>query len=121
MKEIESEKYIKQKLRDYTDYPLVDDKQRKKLIHVQIGKLQESFEDGYECANKWIDVNDSLPDKCADVLCIVEQYDGTTSAEIRWRSIHEDVITDENGFAIYPPVETRVLAWMEIPEYKHNE
>lgn len=81
----------------------------------------DRYEDGkivfYAKKTPWICVDERLPDKCADVLCIVEQYDGTTSAEIRWRSIHEDVITDENGFAIYPPVETRVLAWMEIPEY----
>ena len=82
----------------------------------------DRYEDGqiafYANKTPWICVDESLPDKCADVLCIVEQYDGTTSAEIRWRSIHEDVITDENGFAICPPIETRVLAWMEIPEYE---
>jgi hypothetical protein len=37
--------------------------------------------------------------------------------EIRWRSIYEDTTVDENGFAIYPPVESKVLAWLPIPIY----
>lgn len=116
MQEIESEKYIKQKLRDYTDFPLVDDKQRKMLIHVPIGKLQESFEDGYECATKWIDVNDRLPERGEDVLVVMQDVDGFTHTELRWRSVHKDSVVDENGFAIYPQ-EERVLAWLPIPNY----
>lgn len=121
MKEIESEKYIKQKLRDYTDFPLVDDNQRKTLIHVPLSKLQQAFEDGYECATKWIDVNDRLPNKDENVLVVMQDTDKTEHVEIRWRSIHDDVIVDENGFAIYPPVEQRVLAWLPIPNYKKEQ
>lgn len=121
MKEIESEKYIKQKLRGYIDFPLVDDKQRKTLIHVPLGKLQQAFEDGYECATKWIDVNDRLPNKDENVLVVMQDTDKTEHVEIRWRSIHDDVIVDENGFAIYPPVEQKVLAWLSIPNYNKKE
>jgi hypothetical protein len=120
MKEIESEKYIKQKLRDYTDFPLVDDKQRKTLIHVSLGKLQQAFEDGYKCATKWIDVNDRLPNKDENVLVVMQDTDKAVHIEIRWRSIYDDVIVDENKFAIYPPVESKVLAWLPIPNYNKN-
>lgn len=116
MKEIESEKYIKQKLRDYTEFPLVDDKQRKTLIHVPLGKLQESFEDGYESATKWIDVNDKLPERGCDVLVVMKSIDGSTYAGLRWRSIYKDAVVDENGFVIYPS-EKEVLAWLPIPSY----
>lgn len=116
MKEIESEKYIKQKLRDYMDFPLVDDKQRKALIRVPLDKLQKSFEDGYESATKWIDVKDRLPERGCDVLVVMQDVDGLTHTEIRWRSIHNDVVVDKNGFAIYPS-EEEVLAWLPIPSY----
>lgn len=119
MKEIESEKYIKQKLGDYTEFPLVDDKQRKILIRVPLSKLQESFEDGYECATRWIDVKDRLPEKDEDVLVAMQDPDDTVHVEIRWRSIYDDVVVDENGFAIYPS-EEKVLAWMPLPKYKMN-
>lgn len=117
MKEIESEKYIKKKLRDYTEFPLVDDKQRKTLIHVPLGKLQEAFEDGYECATKWIDVNDRLPNEDENVLVSIQDIDKQLHTEIRWRAIYDYVICDVNGFVIYPPTEKRVLAWMPIPKY----
>lgn len=116
MKEIESEKYIKQKLRDYTEFPLVDDKQRKTLIHAPLGKLQASFEDGYESATKWIDVNDKLPERGCDVLVVMKSIDGSTYAGLRWRSIYKDAVVDENGFVIYPS-EKEVLAWLPIPSY----
>lgn len=66
---------------------------------------------------KWIDVNEELPKKDEDVLCAVECTDGYISIEIRWRTIYEDVVTDDNGFVIYP-AEDKVLAWMPIPKYK---
>lgn len=117
MKKVESEKYIKQKLGDYTEFPLVDDKQRKTLIHVPLGKLQESFEDGYECATKWIDVKDRLPEKDTNVLAVVQDSDNFVHTEIRWRSIYDDVHVDENGFVIYVPIEKEVIAWLPIPSY----
>ena len=95
---------------------MVDDKQRKTLIHVPLGKLQEAFEDGYECATKWIDVNDRLPDEDENVLVVMQDSDKDLHTEIRWRTIYDDVICDENGFAIYPP-EKRVFAWIPIPKY----
>lgn len=119
MKKIESEKYIKQKLVDYTEFPLVDDKQRKTLIQVPLGKLQESFEDGYECATKWIDVKDKLPERGCDVLVVLKGKDGSTYAGLRWRSEYNDVVVDKNGFTIYPS-EKEVLAWLPIPKYKMN-
>lgn len=117
MKEIESEKYIKKKLVDYTDYPLVDDEHRKRLIHVPLGKLQKAFEDGYESATKWIDVKDRLPEEDENVLVVMQDSDKEMHTEIRWRASYDDVICDENGFAIYPP-EKRVVAWMPIPKYE---
>lgn len=123
MKEIESEKYIKKKLRDYTDFPLVDDKRRKTLIHVSLGKLQQAFEDGYECATKWIDVKDRLPEKDTPVLAVIKDSDNLVHTEIRWRSIYDDdVLVDENGFYIFAPIEKEVIAWLPIPKfYKHEQ
>lgn len=69
---------------------------------------------------KWIDVKERLPEKGEDVLCMVESYDGTKNAEIRWRTIYDNVVVDDSGFAIYPS-EVRVLAWMPIPEYVPNK
>lgn len=69
----------------------------------------------------WIDVNDRLPERGDDVLVVMQDTDKTEHVEIRWRSIHDDVIVDENGFAIYPPVEQKVLAWLSIPNYYKNE
>lgn len=67
--------------------------------------------------SEWIDVNDRLPERGEDVLVVMQDVDGFTHTEIRWRSIHDDVVVDENGFAIYPPVEEIVLAWLPIPTY----
>lgn len=66
----------------------------------------------------WISVNDWLPEKGDDVLVVIQDKDNCFHTEIRWRSIHDDVIVDDNGFAIHPPVEERVLAWLPIPVYK---
>lgn len=120
MKKVESEKYIKQKLVDYTEFPLVDDKHRKTLIQVPLGKLQKAFEDGYESATKWIDVKERLPKKDETVLCAVEHLDGEIHTELRWRTIYDDVQMDENGFSLFTDIEKRVLAWMPLPEYKTN-
>lgn len=117
MKKVESEKYIKQKLGDYAEFPLADDEQRKTLIHVPLGKLQKAFEDGYECSTKWIDVKDRLPEKNEHVLCVMEYVDGTIDAVIRWRTTWQDVECDSNGFAIYKPLDKVVLAWLPIPSY----
>ena len=117
MKKIESEKYIKQKLGDYTEFPLMDDKQRKTLIQVPLGKLQKAFEDGYECATKWIDVKDRLPEKDTNVLAVIKDSDNFVHIEVRWRSIYDDVLVDENGFVIYVPIEKEVIAWLPIPSY----
>lgn len=68
--------------------------------------------------SEWIDVNDKLPEKGADVLVAIQDIDNHFHTEIRWRSVYDDVIVDDNGFAIYPPVEERVLAWLPIPVYK---
>lgn len=67
--------------------------------------------------SEWIDVNDRLPERGEDVLVVMQDVDGFTHTEIRWRSIHKDSVVDENGFAIYPPVEEIVLVWLPIPKY----
>lgn len=79
-------------------------------------KSTKSFE---KC--EWIDVNDRLPNKDENVLVVMQDTDKTVHVEIRWRSIYDDVLVDENGFAIYPPVEQRVLAWLPIPNYKKEQ
>lgn len=66
----------------------------------------------------WISVNDWLPEKGYDVLVLIQDKDNHFHTEIRWRSLNDDVIVDDNGFAIYPPAEERVLAWMPVPVYK---
>ena len=68
-------------------------------------------------AHGWVDVKDSLPETDENVLCMMEYEGGDIFPVIRWRSVYDDVITDENGFALYPS-EERGVAWMEIPEYK---
>jgi hypothetical protein len=117
MKEIESEKYIKKKLREHIEFPCVEDKVRKRLITCSLVEVQRAFEDGYECATKWIDVKDRLPEKDTHVLCVIADTDGAIHTEIRWRTIYDDVIVDNQGFAIYPPIEQEVLAWLPIPSY----
>ena len=67
----------------------------------------------------WVDVKDSLPETDVSVLCMMEYEGGDIFPVIRWISGYDDVITDENGFALYP-AEVRVVAWMEIPEYKRQ-
>lgn len=69
---------------------------------------------------KWIDVNEKLPEKDVNVLCAIRFADGDIGIVIRWRTIYNDVITDENGFAIYP-LEKKVLAWMPLPVYEPND
>lgn len=68
--------------------------------------------------SEWIDVNDRLPNKYEHVLVVMQDKDNHFHTEIRWRSVYDDVIVDDNGFAIYPLVEERVLAWLPIPVYK---
>ena len=68
----------------------------------------------------WIDVNDRLPEREEDVLVVMQDVDGFTHTEIRWRSIHKDSVVDENCFAIYPS-EEKVLAWLPIPNYNKKE
>ena len=116
MKEIESEKYIKKKLKSHNEYLGLDEHRRMTLIISDMYELQQAFEDGYECATKWIDVKDRLPERGCDVLVVMQDVDGLTHTEIRWRSIHNDVVVDKNGFAIYPS-EEEVLAWLPIPSY----
>lgn len=119
MKKTESEKYIKKKLHERIEFPCVEDKVRKRLIVCNLVEVQRAFEDGYECATKWIDVKDRLPEKDDDVLVAMQDPDDTVHVEIRWRSIYDDVVVDENGFTIYPS-EEKVLAWMPLPKYKMN-
>lgn len=119
MKEIKSEKYIKKKLREHIEFPCAEDKVRKRMITCNLVEVQRAFEDGYECATKWIDVKDKLPERGCDVLVAIQDPDDTVHVEIRWRSIYDDVVVDENGFAIYPS-EEKVLAWMPLPKYKMN-
>ena len=114
---IESQKYMEKKLRDHREFLNADNATRKKLIHYDLNKVQRAFIDGYECATKWIDVKDRLPNKDEHVLVVMQDTDKVVHVEIRWRSIYEDTIVDENGFAIYPPVESKVLAWLPIPNY----
>jgi hypothetical protein len=121
MKEIESEKYIKKKLKSHNKYLGLDEHRRMALITYDMYNLQQAFEDGYECATKWIDVNYRLPNKDENVLVVMQDTDKTEHVEIRWRSIYDDVIVDENGFAIYPPVESKVIAWLPIPNYKKEQ
>jgi hypothetical protein len=119
---IENQKYIEKKLRDHREFLNADNATRRKLIHydlnnVQRSLIQRAFIDGYKCATRWIDVNDRLPNKDEHVLVVMQDTDKEVHIEIRWRSIYEDTVVDENGFAIYPPVESRVIAWMPIPNY----
>lgn len=83
MKKIESEKYIKQKLRSHIDYAYASEKARKMLIHYNMNGLQKAFEDGYECATKWIDVKDRLPEKDTHVLAVIKDSDNLVHTEIR--------------------------------------
>lgn len=114
---IESNRYIEKKLSDSREFLSVDNETRRKLIHYDLNKVQRAFIDGYECATKWIDVKDRLPNKDEHVLVVMQDTDKAVHVEIRWRSIYEDTIVDENGFAIYPPVESKVLTWLPIPNY----
>lgn len=113
----ESEKYIKKKLSEHIEFPCVEDKVRKRMITCNLIEVQRAFEDGYECATKWIDVKDRLPEKNEHVLCVMEYVDGTIDAVIRWRITWQDVECDSNGFAIYKPLDKEVLAWLPIPSY----
>lgn len=117
---IESNRYIEKKLKDHQEFLNADNSTRRKLIHYDLNKVQRAFIDGYECATKWIDVNDKLPNKDEHVLVVMQDKDKAVHVEIRWRSIFEDTIVDNNGFAIYPPVEKQVLAWLPIPKYYNN-
>lgn len=114
---IESNRYIEKKLSDSREFLSADDETRRKLIHYDLNKVQRAFIDGYECATKWIDVKNRLPERGEDVLVVMQDTDKAVHVEIRWRSIYEDTIVDDNGFAIYPPVESKVLAWLPIPNY----
>jgi hypothetical protein len=114
---IESNRYIEKKLSDSREFLSADDETRRKLIHYDLNKVQRAFIDGYECATKWIDVKDRLPNKDEHVLVVMQDTNKAIHVEIRWRSIYKDTIVDENGFAIYPPVESKVLAWLPIPNY----
>ena len=118
---IESQKYIEKKLSDHREYLNADNTTRRKLIHYDLNKVQRVFIDGYECATKWIDVNDRLPDKNKNVFVVIQDTDEEVRTGIRCRSIYDDVLVDENGFAIYPPVESKVLAWLPIPKFYKNE
>jgi hypothetical protein len=117
MKEIESEKYIKNKLREHIEFPCVEDKVRKRMITCNLVEVQRAFEDGYESATKWIDVKDRLPEKDTHVLCVIADTDGEIHTEIRWRTIYNDVLVDNHGFVIYPSVEKEVIVWQPIPQY----
>lgn len=121
MKKTESEKYIKKKLHEHIEFPCVEDKVRKRLIVCNLVEVQRAFEDGYECATKWIDVKDRLPEKDTDVLAVIKDSDNLLHTEIRWRSIYDDVLVDENGFAIYAPIEKEVIAWLPIPNYYNKK
>lgn len=120
MKGIESEKYIKEKLKSHNEYLGLDEYRRMTLITSDMYDLQQAFEDGYECATKWIDVNDRLPERGEDVLVVMQDADGFTHTEIRWRSIHKDSVVDKNGFVTYPS-EEEVIAWLPIPKYVKKE
>jgi hypothetical protein len=115
MKEIESEKYIKKKLKSHNEYLGLDEHRRMTLITSDMYELQQAFEDGYECATKWIDVKNRLPERGCDVLVVIKGKDNSTYAGLRWRSEYNDVVVDENGFAIYPS-EKEVIAWLPIPD-----
>lgn len=116
MKERESEKYIKEKLKSHNEYLGLDEHRRMTLITSDMYELQQAFEDGYECATKWIDVNDRLPNKDENVLVVIQDKDNDIHTEIRWRSWFNDVIVYDNGFAICSQ-EERVLEWLPIPNY----
>ena len=118
---IESQKYIEKKLSDSREYLNADNTTRRKLIHYDLNKVQRVFIDGYERATKWIDVNDRLPNKNENVFVVIQDTDEKVHEGIRCLNIYDDVLVDENGFVIYPPVESKVLAWLPIPKYYKNE
>lgn len=118
---IESQKYIEKKLQDHREFLNADNPTRRKLIHYDLNKVQCAFIDGYECATKWIDVKDRLPEKDTQVLAVIKDSDNLVHTEIRWRSIYDDVLVDENGFAIYAPIEKEVIAWLPIPNYYNKK
>lgn len=118
---IESQKYIERKLNDHQEFLNADNTTRRKLIHYDLNKVQRAFIDGYECATKWIDVKDRLPEKDTHVLAVVKDTDNAVHTEIRWRTIYDDVLVDENGFAIYAPIEKEVIAWLPIPNYYNKK
>lgn len=121
MKKTESEKYIKKKLHEHIEFPCVEDKVRKRLIVCNLVEVQRAFEDGYECATKWIDVKDRLPEKDTHVLAVIKDSDNLVHTEIRWRSIYDDVLVDDNGFSIFAPIEKEVIAWLPIPNYYNKK
>ena len=121
MKHIESENYIKQKLHEHIEFPCVEDKVRKRLIVCNLVEVQRAFEDGYECATKWIDVKDRLPEKDTQVLAVIRDSDNLLHTETRWRSIYDDVLVDDNGFSIFAPIEKEVIAWLPIPNYYNKK
>lgn len=43
----------------------------------------------------WIDVNDRLPERGEDVLVVMQDVDGFTHTEIRWRSVYKDSVVDK--------------------------
>lgn len=67
--------------------------------------------------SEWIKVNESLPEKGKDVLCMMRTFEDTTIPVIRWRSEYDNTVVDSNGFTIYEPIEVEVVAWMNIPKY----
>lgn len=118
---IESQKYIEKKLSDSREFLNADNTTRRKLIHYDLNKVQRAFIDGYECATNWVDVNDRLPNKNKNVFVVIQDTNEEVHVGIRCRSIYDDVLVDENGFVIYPPVESKVLAWLSIPKFYKNE
>ena len=69
--------------------------------------------------DQWIKVEDKLPQKGQEVLCMVElEFEGYVPV-IRWRSVYDEAVVDRNGFNIYPH-EIRVVAWLPIPHYDKN-
>ena len=70
---------------------------------------------GAKCVNweGWIPVDEELPERRRDVLCICENEQGYHAQFVMW---HDNVWIFQGNV-----VPCKVLAWRELPEYKGSK